>query len=221
MTNQTKDYKKEITDIIFNWRKGFDVVTQENALQAENEFGQFIILWPEGAGDKDFTVVIGDDISGGDQFDTLDEAKDFCLQFVRGILLRNMVTYYIMGVNFGKYHQTKGWNQDHFNMFLDDQFFNGFSPLTVDNVEELIANMKEESLLNGRCSCPKCLSVFGEEDDMLPGDAEAMPDIQDDAPIVKGSGRLKLVINGKEVEPENSIEPDSVFKVDTKKPTIH
>ncbi len=174
MSKQMKEHQKELMSIMFNWRKGFDAATQENVLQAENEFGQFFILWQD---DEEFTVVIRNDISGGDQFPTMEEAKDFCLQFVRGIMMRNLVTYFILGVTRGDNMKSGFWNQDHIIAFINDQFFNQYSPLTVEGVTTLLSNMREEAEANGVCPCERCQSIFGEEDDeTLPGDPDAMPD---------------------------------------------
>ena len=182
-------------------------------LQAENEFGKFNILWQD---DEEFTVVVGNDISGGDQFDTMQEAKEFCLQFVRGIIMRNLMTYYVMGVVRGDQMKEGAWNQDHLIAFIHDQFFNQYNPIQPSEVQLLIDNMREEAELNGHCECERCQSIFGDEEDdgLLPGDPEAMPDIQDDAAIKRRHLKLTMTVG----------EDDGGFPAvvgNTKKPTIH
>lgn len=211
MSKQMKDYQQEMMSVLFNWRQGFDAATQENVLQAENEFGQFFILWQD---EDEYTVVVNRDTTGGDDFDNLEDAKAFCVQFVRGIIMRNLMTYYVMGVVRGDQMKAGAWNQEQLIAFIHDQFFNQYNPIQPSEIQMLIDNMREESELNGHCECERCQSIFGEEEDdgYLPGDPEAMPDIQDDAAVKRA--HLKLTLGG---------DDDGFAPVvgNTKKPTIH
>ncbi|QDH49660.1 hypothetical protein KYLE_85 [Pantoea phage Kyle] len=170
MSKDISVFRDRIVSALFDWRKGYDKATEEHILQASNQFGHFMILWRDGL--EEYTVVFNNDITGGDTLDSLEEAKEFALATVRGVLVRDLMMLSILGVHEGEEAAKGKWNTKQLKSFVADQHLNAYNPFKEEQLEDFVSYIEDGESYNGHCDCESCQDLFssGEEESAVEED---------------------------------------------------
>lgn len=165
MNAEMKAFKARLVNAMFNWRKGFDSLSNEHVIEATNNYGHFFITWDDS--EDSFKVSInGDPLE--DEFESLDEAKLCCLMFSRGAMMQETMCMFIIGLTVDKQHRAGKWSFETFAAMMSDQFFNESYPCTDVEIEKFVSYIEEASKTEEPCECERCQQIFGSGDEAAP-----------------------------------------------------
>ena len=190
MKHENLPLRSRLVAALFEWRKGYDKRNGTVVMEARNPYGHFVIRYEEGI---ELYQVDANSIEQGFTCDTLDEAYDYCIQLVRGMILKSFTDLFILGLEGHAHHRAGKWSAESIQAFVHDQFHNELDVLSKEELTLHVEAHEYERSQVPQCQCEICQEVFG-DDEALPGDPDADMDDDQATAVIYAFGDTKKPI---------------------------